>query len=154
MHKASRNACLCKKNPCALMGRVVSQVDAPFSEANSTAFWSVGGSEFFKVVDVSCCFSRRCFLVSPFSSSCTMYMFGSGSVFCPVHSATIGSVMECEALCCSATISVRIGIPSPPSLAGSALMLLCPVMAGRSLNHRASSIGCSLSPRYGTTRIK
>ena len=34
------------------MGRVVSQVDAPFSEANSIAFWSVGGSEFFKVVDV------------------------------------------------------------------------------------------------------
>ena len=88
-------------------------------------------------------------------------MFGSGSVFCPVHSATIGSVMECEALCCSATVSVRIGIPSPPSLAGSAktslsasLMLLCPVMAGRSLNRRASSIGCSLLPRSGTTCIK
>ena len=29
----------CKANPCALMGRVVSQVDAPFSEATSTAFW-------------------------------------------------------------------------------------------------------------------
>ena len=37
------------------MGRVVSKVDAPISEANSTAFWSVGGSEFFKVVDVSYC---------------------------------------------------------------------------------------------------
>ena len=49
------------------MGRVVSKVDAPFSEANSTAFWSVGGSEFFKVVDVSCCFSRRiCKFVRPY----------------------------------------------------------------------------------------
>ena len=56
----------CARRTCgALMRRVVSQVDAHFSNANSTAFWSVGGSEFFKVVDVSCCFSRRCFLVSP-----------------------------------------------------------------------------------------
>ena len=73
-YTVSRNACLCKKNLCALMGKAVSQVDAPFSNANSTAFWSVGGSEFFKFVDVSCCFSRRCFLVSPFSSSCAMYL--------------------------------------------------------------------------------
>ena len=76
------------------MGRVVSQVDTPFSDANSTDFWSVGGSEFFKVVDVSCCFSRRCYLVSPFSSSCAMLVFGSVSVFCLVHRVTRGSVMS------------------------------------------------------------
>ena len=52
-----------------------------------------------------------------------------------------GLVMEHEALYYSAAISVRIGIPSPPSLAGSAktslsasLMLLRPVMADKSLN--------------------
>ena len=52
-----------------------------------------------------------------------------------------GLVMEHEVLYCSAAISVGIGIPSPPSLAGSAktslsasLMLLRPVMAGKSLN--------------------
>ena len=125
---------------CALMGRVVSQVDPPFSESNSTPFLSVGGSEFFKVVDVSCFFSWRCLVAAKCSA---LY------------------IVKHEALYCSAADSVGIGIPSPQSLAGSAktrlsasLMLLRPVMAGIILNRRASSISCSQSPRSGTTRIR
>ena len=46
-------------------------------------------------------------------------------MFSPVHSANRSSVMECEALYCSAAASVVIEIPSPPSLAGSADESFC-----------------------------
>ena len=69
-------------------------------------------------------------------------------------------VMEHEALYCSAAISVGIGIPHPPSLGGSAktsfsasMMLVRPVIAGKSLNRKVST-GYNLPPRSGTTCIR
>ena len=76
----------------------------------------------------------------------------------PVQYETSGAVIDCEALYCSVASSVIRGIPRPPFLTGSArsclsvsLMLLRPVMAGRSLCLIASSIGCSFRCMLGMT---
>ena len=43
-HRASTKAPLCKQKPCSLMGRVVSQLEEPFSLARVIARWRVGVS--------------------------------------------------------------------------------------------------------------
>ena len=50
----SLNAHLWRANPCSAIGRVVSQLDAPFSVAAPMALFRVGGSFAFASL-ASCC---------------------------------------------------------------------------------------------------
>ena len=56
-HSASRKAPLCRANPCSSIGRVESQVEAPFSDDTSIALRKLGGR--FLVISLasacSCC---------------------------------------------------------------------------------------------------
>ena len=97
-HSASLKAPLCRANPCSLMGKVESQLEAPFSADTVKAFWRLLGSLSLssEAAVASCCLRRV--RVSFLALSCSALVSDEYVCDCCKMRATSGAVIFSDAL--------------------------------------------------------
>ena len=147
-HRASRKAPLWRANPCSVMGRVASQLDASFSVDASIALFMLLGSLSFNSVAVVASRCLRSFTACSFALSCSAFA-SCGYVWdCCRIRETRGAVICSDDWCWIWLLWDGLMMPSPPCRTGKAISSLvssfsafCPVRDGRNLCLIASSSG-------------
>ena len=106
---ASRKASLCNTKPWELIGKPVSQFDAPFSLVSSTDLLSVSDSLIFCISSSAC--SRLFFFILDFNLLCSDSASMQHSNFCLIINSTSGLVTSIEASYWSPDVRVGLMIP-------------------------------------------
>ena len=116
--RASRNSPLFRLKPISPISMTVSELDAPFSEASSTARCVLGVREFlmsFSLVQNISFFSLRTLCWSELTMASSGVSWACETIF-----LTSGAVVFIDAWYCRSASWLGFIIPSPPSLTGSA----------------------------------
>ena len=155
-HSASLKAPLWRVNPCSSMGKVESQLEAPFSADTVKAFWRLLGSLSLSsaAAFASCCLQRV--RVSFLALSCSALVSDEYVCDCCKMRATSGAVIFSDALLFVVLWRQGSIMPSPPNRTGNAsrslsasLKAFWPVRDGKKRCLIAFSTGLSKSPSQG-----
>ena len=155
-HSASLKAPLWRANPCSSMGKVESQLEAPFSADTVNALWRLLGSLSFssEAAVASCCLRRVRILF--LALSCSVLVSDEYVCDCCRMRAISGAVIFSDALLLAVLWREGSMMPSPPSLTGNAIRSLSaslkafwPVRDGKKRCLMAFSTGLSKSPMSG-----
>ena len=136
---ASQKAPLWRANPCSAMGRVASQLDAPFSFETCIALFMLLGSLSSSSAAAA---ESSCFIASFLTLSCSALASWWYVCDCSTMRETRGDVMLTEDWWWDLLFLVGLMIPRPPCRTGSAIKSLIssfsglwPVRDGRNLSY-------------------
>ena len=148
----SQNAVLLRRNLCSSIGKVDSQLDAPFSGASSIILGSSAGTSSSTRATASAVCVDFCWKMLVLAHFCSVSQLGAILSSCCRTSSDNGLDKEHEAVYSRMTSSWGLAMPSPPCHVSSArtvvimsLMFRLPEMEGRRWLRLAASNGVSSS---------